>query len=424
MKQLLLTLLLVLGSARLCAQTYEISFVAQGDATSVDEVVATNLTTSESVVIPGGEVLTLQLVSTDINNVKAHGSATITSNVGNNYSEMHFTTNTDQEILIQLIALDGRVLANYKQNVQPGNHTFRLAGDSQGIYIVNIATGSDYIGLKFYQSRSSVSAINHITSHIQSQELKSTNAEHVLSLSPDDHISYAIRSGDYTTMIVECPSGDKTLTADMVECVDGDGNYYPVVKIGSQTWMAKNINTSKYTDGTEIPYKATKEEWGAIPDHNSGRGYSYIREEYADLYGALYTYGSAVNGTPLSGAHIQGVCPNGWHIPSDAEWKTLADYLGGTYYAGNKLKACGFELWKESPNGKGDNSSGFNALPSGYRRAYDGASTSIGYYANWWSSNQYNSTYAYYCRLSYSNSNIELSYYEKTYGFCVRCIKD
>ena len=424
MKQLLLAFLLFGIGALLYSQTYQITFAAQGSATTVDEVIATNLSTDESVTLPGSETLTLQPVATNVENILENGNAAIFSNRQRGYSVVQLTSQANQNVNIHIIALDGRIVATCHRAIGPGTHRFKLTCETQGVYIANISTGSGQVGLKFCQGKALDNSINYIGVSENSQVLKSAGADNVLQYSADDYISYSISSGDLTTMVVECPAGDKKITADMVECVDGDGNNYPVVKIGTQTWMAKNINTSKYMDGTTIPYMSTKEDWAAIPDNNSGRGYGYIREEDADLYGALYTYGSAVKGTQFSGSHIQGVCPNGWHIPSDAEWKTLANYLGGTYYAGDKLKSKGVTLWKESPNSVGDNSSGFDALPGGYRRAYDGASVSIGYYANWWSSNQYNATYGYYCRLAYSSSNVSLSYFEKTYGFYVRCLKD
>ncbi len=424
MKQLLLVLIVVFSCTLLCSQTYEITFSAQGDATTVDEVIATNLSTDESVTIPGDGTLTLQATATSIDRVESMENFELFTNLSEGYSEIHLFSTTDQEVSIQIIGLDGRILTSHKQRIPYGSHSFRLTGESKGIYLARVLMKDGARGLKFIQSKIGDNRISYAGNVENHEMLKASHAAYTLSYSPDDHISYAISSGDFVTMIVECPAGDKTIIADMHECIDGDGNHYPVVKIGTQTWMAKNINTSKYMDGTEIPYIATTAEWGALPDHNSGKGYGYFLVEEGDLYGAIYTYGAAVNGIPLSGTPIQGVCPNGWHIPSDAEWKTLSNHLGGTAYASNKLKSTRSDLWKYSPNGISNNSSGFNALPSGYRTAYNGAANLGGYYARWWSSNQYSSSWAYYCELTYANSGVYLSYWEKSVGICVRCLKD
>jgi uncharacterized protein (TIGR02145 family) len=119
---------------------------------------------------------------------------------------------------------------------------------------------------------------------------------------------------------------------------------------------------------------------------------------------------------------VQGVCPTGWHMPSDAEWTYLTNYLGGSNVAGYKLKEAGTTHWN-SPNTGATNESGFTALPGGYRNFLDtfGYVGSLGY---WWSSTELNATYAWNRYLYYLNSYIYSSYYFKTNGFSVRCLRD
>ena len=128
-------------------------------------------------------------------------------------------------------------------------------------------------------------------------------------------------------------------------------------------------------------------------------------------YGRLYNWETA-----------QKVCPDGWHLPSDAEWTQLTNYLGGESVAGGKLKETGTIHWN-SPNTGATNESGFTALPGGFRGS-SGAFNCLGEDANIWSATEYFGSEACYCCLTFHFSDMELSAYYKTNGFSVRCVKD
>ena len=128
-------------------------------------------------------------------------------------------------------------------------------------------------------------------------------------------------------------------------------------------------------------------------------------------YGVLYNWPAATQS-----------CPDGWHLPSDAEWTTLTDYLGGTSVAGGKLKETGTTHWY-SPNTGATNLSGFTALPGGSRYA-DGYFSRIGHYGYWWSSTEYSSTYAWIRRLNYNYSYVDRYNHHKEGGFSMRCVRD
>lgn len=137
-------------------------------------------------------------------------------------------------------------------------------------------------------------------------------------------------------------------------------------------------------------------------------------------YGRLYTWHAA--------SDSRNVCPTGWHVPTDSEWTSLTTYLGGESVAGDKLKEAGTSHWK-SPNTGATNSSGFTALPGGYRLPH-GTFTGIGISGYWWGSIVENSTInARYRWMYYGNSTVYKVYvysdgFEKTYGLSVRCVKD
>jgi uncharacterized protein (TIGR02145 family) len=193
---------------------------------------------------------------------------------------------------------------------------------------------------------------------------------------------------------------------------DIDGNTYKTVKIGEQIWMAENLYTTKYNDSTDIPLVTDKTSWNNL----STPGYCWYKNDaptYKNTYGALYNW-YTVNTNKL--------CPTGWHVPTDAEWISLTDYLGGENVAGGKLKESGTKHWL-SPNTGATNEIGFTALPGG--RRHDGTFNLIGYYGYWWSSTEYSiQTIAFYRSVSRNKEGVYYGNWNKKAGFCVRCMKD
>ncbi len=194
---------------------------------------------------------------------------------------------------------------------------------------------------------------------------------------------------------------------------DVDGNVYNTVKIGEQCWMKENLETTKYNDGTAIPLVTDNAAWTNL----TTPGYCWYNNDaatYKSTYGALYNW-YAVNTAKL--------CPAGWYVPSDVEWTTLTDYLGGESIAGGKMKEAGYSHWF-SPNTGADNSSGFSVLPSGYRYLSGGSFDDLGYDADIWSSSEVNGSYAWYRFLDYRYADVGRNGFSKTGGFSARCLKD
>jgi len=138
-----------------------------------------------------------------------------------------------------------------------------------------------------------------------------------------------------------------------------------------------------------------------------------------DVYGSLYTLAAATNG---GSGNIQGICPDGWHIPTDEEWKELVSYLGGFPLAGGKLKETGTTHWY-SPNTGATNLTGFTALPGG-NRTHTGKFQSRGNSAMFWTATEYSSSYAYRRDLNYNEAQINREYLSKSRGQSVRCVRD
>jgi uncharacterized protein (TIGR02145 family) len=199
---------------------------------------------------------------------------------------------------------------------------------------------------------------------------------------------------------------------------DIDGNTYNTVTIGTQVWMAENLKTTKYNDGTAIPNITDNAAWVALTTP-AYCWYNNNAATYKATYGAMYnwyTVDVASNGG-------KNVCPTSWHVSTDAEWTTLTTYLGGGSVAGGKLKETGTTHWT-TPNTGATNETGFTALPGGYRNNY-GTCSYIGINGHWWSSSEGSTTYAWYSYMYYNYTNVYRDfYYGKYYGFSVRCVRD
>jgi uncharacterized protein (TIGR02145 family) len=193
--------------------------------------------------------------------------------------------------------------------------------------------------------------------------------------------------------------------------VNYEGENYETVVIGSQTWMARNLN-----------YNVSGSKCG------NGSTLSSANTTTCDTYGRLYDWVTAMK-LPAScntsscasqvGTKHRGICPSGWHIPSDAEWTTLTNFVGGLSTAGKYLKAT--SGWNGNDNG--EDKFGFSALPGG-NGSSGGSFYDVGYNGLWWSASEYDSYYAYSRYMSYDNESVAYNYDSKLSMFSVRCLQD
>ena len=195
---------------------------------------------------------------------------------------------------------------------------------------------------------------------------------------------------------------------------DIDGNPYSIVRIGNQWWMAENLKVTHYRNGEVIPNVTDNNTWSNFA---TGACCSYDNDDNnVETYGRLYNW-HAVNDS-------RGIAPEGWHVPSDEEWKVLAEYLGGKEVAGGKMKESGTEHWNE-PNINATNESGFLALPGGCRKK-DGIYHLFFSSAYFWSSTAFDESRAISRGLLSENSELGRNYYfsYKKNGFSIRCVKN
>jgi uncharacterized protein (TIGR02145 family) len=195
---------------------------------------------------------------------------------------------------------------------------------------------------------------------------------------------------------------------------DRDGNYYKVVTIGTQIWMAENLNS-----GIQTPLSDFQKDNGIIEKHC----YNDLKS-YCDIYGGLYQWAEAMQYKPPDNGIIgttQGICPAGWHMPTISEWQTLSNYLDGPQVAGGKLKEKGFAHWLQ-PNSGATNESGFSALPGGQS---DGTTfNELGIYGLWWSTDMDNLKNPLNYFIYYDSPEINRFSAGFTWSASVRCVKN
>ena len=189
--------------------------------------------------------------------------------------------------------------------------------------------------------------------------------------------------------------------------------FLPTIVIGTQQWMSKNLDVAFYRNGDLIPQITDPTLWAAL---TTGAWFYYNNDStQGTKYGKLYNWYAVID--------PRGLAPQGWHIPSDAEWISLEATLGGSTVGGGKMKEAGTLNWA-SPNTGGNNNSSFAGLPCGFRSG-SGAFGNVGLLGYCWSSTETTTTtYAWYRYLSYNNGFTDRSYSFKQNGFSVRCLRD
>lgn len=202
----------------------------------------------------------------------------------------------------------------------------------------------------------------------------------------------------------------KELELAILKPTDSEGNIYDIVKIGNQLWMAENLRTTHFNDGTSIPHVTSNTDWNNL----TTPAYSWYNNDqsaYGGEYGALYNW-YAVNTGML--------CPVGWHIPTDTEWSVLTGFLG--FSESDKLMEND-TLKQKSISVNGADKNEFNIIPGGYR-TYIGVFGHVDDNGMWWSSSEYSTNYAWYRSLNSTSNDIIRNFFLKKNGFYIRCIRD
>ncbi|MBN2612159.1 MAG: T9SS type A sorting domain-containing protein [Bacteroidales bacterium] len=427
MKYLITIFLLLSTFPYLNAQTFEIYFAGKGEATVVDSVIIENLNQAISITIKGSDVLRLGNTTGIYDKLSDVNLLQVFPNPFTEQAEIEFSTNSRGTVLVAVHDMSGRVVLQSIRVLNPGKHIYRITGLNQGMYIVkvniqgtvytakllncnnlNVTAGLFYLSSDENSMNQTVSAENR---------LKTTTGTIGMKFNAGDRLKLTGMSGSFSTVLTIVPASDTSLAFGFVKCTDADSNHYPVVTIGTQTWMETNLETTRYNDNTPIPLAADSAQWAL----RSTPAYCWFNNDSMankDIYGALYnwfTVDAASNGG-------KNICPTGWHVPADGEWKILTDFLGGEAASGSKLKETGTEHWIQ-PNTGANNETGFTALGAGWRGSY-GLFLHFNMYGVWWSTSEYNTGNALYREMYYDNSGVFKYDWYKPCGFSVRCVKD
>jgi uncharacterized protein (TIGR02145 family) len=436
MKSQFILFLLIIPFVKLFSQSYEISFGGTGAATAVDSVIVENLKQGSTLIIGGNENVHLNL-PTDISKTSdGISSLLIYPNPMTDNADIQFPVYEGGPVLVMISDASGRTVLQSIWRLTPGLHTCRVTGLKTGLYLIRIQEQSTSHAAKLICQNpfGSEAAIALISSYQgkpatnSARQIKSTASAIEMPYETGERLKLTGLSGHYSTVLTVVPTADTAITFDFMECMDADSNYYSVVTIGTQNWMAENLKTTHYSDGNPIPGITSENNWSALS--SKGPAYCWYNNDsttYAHTYGALYNWPAAMNSAPSSTANpsgVQGICPTGWHLPSDTEWKVLTDYLGGMSVAGGKLKETGKTHWA-SPNTGATNESGFTALPGG-ACDQNGQFIYFSEYTAWWTATEYNTNNS-WGRGVY---NLDKTVYRmdnggsKRIGISIRCIKD
>lgn len=426
MNNLKLLLAMMFLTQSLTGQNISITFTGAGAANRIDSVNATNLTTNESVTLPGNETLVLSPY-TGIPSVSELAKLTIVyPNPFADKATLTTIVKNPQMVYLNVQNLVGQVVAQTKAFVQSGENDFSLSVNSAGIYLVTLTNNHESASYKIICTEStsannSIQYLSTVSSNHQNpsqSDLKSSKISYTLGYGKDDIILYRCMSGIYTTIVTDSPTASNNYDMDFIGCTDPEGKNYSIVKIGTQTWMAENlgflpsVSPSLNEADTARTYWVYGYEGNDINDAKTTNNYN--------TYGVLYNWKAAMNGTSGSQENpneVQGICPNGWHLPSDKEWTVLTDNLGVS--AAGKMKETGTMHWL-SPNEGATNASGFAALPGGGRNI-TGIFQRLGDLTYFWTSSAYGVSYAWTRKLDF-NSDVTRKYFRTNAGFSVRCL--
>jgi uncharacterized protein (TIGR02145 family) len=351
-----------------------------------------------------------------------NGSGYINPNPCNGDATLSFLTAKNQNLTLSIYTISGQVLSMKKQELSSGHHMFTLKFPVNGLYVISVLKDDGRLSFKVSSTGTKIqdSKIDYNGSESLKQ-LKGALTSKTLSFTQGDILLYSIFSGKNNTIITDSPTATKVYFPEFYECLDPDKQSYAIVKIGDQWWMAKNL--------AYMPKVSPSNEQSGIWVYDyegSEIAMAKSKSNYQN-FGCLYDWYTATN----HGVNGKDICPSGWHLPSDKEWKTLEISLGlsqseadmsGLRYSGdvaNKLKST--YGWYDNKNGK--NTSGFTALPSGWRW-WDGNFGLLTQETRFWVSDENDIGRAWYRGLITIYDAISRNTNYANNGYSVRCVKD
>lgn len=457
MKKTFLLFILVFIGFSLKAQVTSLTFSgkdANNNYVLLDSVVITNHTKiwQETIYYPDTILI---MGSTGIEEYGTNPQFTLLQNIPNPFngvSDFSFQLPDDNTVTISVFDLNGKKITEVQQNLFSGTHVFRVFLSTPQTYLLTVNDGTNYASIKIINTgNSGKNRIEYLSCGNEmpiTYQLKSAKGETENPFDIGDsmeYVGYATNNGATveSDVIRQAQTGSESFELVFSDIGDGqpcygtptltdiDGNVYNTVQIGTQCWMKENLRVTQYATGFTIPLGTSRsitKSYRYYPDNDSSN---------VPTYGYLYNWNAVVDGLGSSSANpsgIQGICPTGWHVPSDAEWTQLTDYVSSQnqYVCGSDstliAKALASQIGWDNSSGSelGDmpsnnNATGFSAMPAG---EYNGFYFGFSRYAFFWTATQYDYFLAYYRNLYYLRPRVKRYEDHKDYGFSVRCVRD
>lgn len=425
-------ILILLPTTITVALNYNINFTGSGASASVDSVIVQNLTKGTTLNLKAGNSLNLSDETNAVDQLYTNDEGiVIYPNRVDGKSTLSFYSKLAGNTQISVYSVDGRRKAGISINLKEGRNTFYLSL-SKGIYIIQVeGVGYSYSARMISQideidKNKIIYSGNDIIKSKAPQKSKSSSINMIYTAG--DRLLFKGISGNYSTIVTDVPIMSKNIEFKFVECKDSEGNNYTTVTIGTQTWMAENLKTTRYNDGTSIPLTTDMTTWSI----ETSPGYCWYNNDsitYKKIYGALYNYYTVKTGK---------LAPTGWHVPTDTEWTIMESFLIANGYnydgtiTGSKVAksmastndwqvysvigTIGYDLTK-------NNNSGFSACSAG-NRWRDGSFNYKGIGGFWWSLTERSNTSALMRSLIFASSVLLGGEDDNQFGLSVRCIKD
>jgi len=419
------------------AQDYMIFFQGGMESQMVDSVAVKNLANGAEVKIGGSDVVHL-LPEAQIRALSLPcGSITVYPNPLVSSCQVLFTTGLAGNVTIRLFDISGKCVMSEVQTLQTGLHRFEIDGIEAGVYSLMVMSGELSYHAKLVSTGSGL-----LSPSIEYKGCEDIPADEAMIYQTKDVSLFPYSYGDVLLFTAESGMGHTTISTlvhtptdtltgihettiqfDFITCTDISNQSYPIVKIGTQYWMAENLNTAQYSDTSLITEIQDISAW--IETNTGAWCYFDNLEANGGKFGKLYNWYAAGN--------VRNICPQGWKLPTDEDWGILEMYLGlsvsesdSTGWRGDKegcfLKDAGTGEW-QSQSGTDINLTGFSALPAGMRN-FTGNFFYDGQNATWWTASESHSLNAWSRALSYESCAIYRHDGRKIMGMSVRCIKE
>lgn len=461
MKKILSLTLVIAFAIASMAQTVTLTFTGidnQNNHVSLDSVVVTNLTRGWQEVLYYPD--TTLILTNNVGIADNGHAASVAQNMPNPFdgtTNVGLFMNNPEKIRLTIVDMTGRIICQQSHKLDKGHHNFSITLSTPQTYLLHITVGKEQHTIKMInEGHAGNNSITYMgTDAAKGPSLQSSHPfvfgdfmEYVGFTTFNDEVSESarinIQQGSSQTHTLVFPistvwdgtglnPNDGNTCAETPVVTDYDGNIYTTVQIGTQCWMRENLKTTHYSDGTSIPLGTTQYTQAQSYRYAPGNDINNV-----DYFGYYYNWPAIMKGASGNNnnpSNIQGICPNGWHLPSSAEWTVLTDYVENqsVYMCNNTTTNISKSLstakdWLQSDNNCAtgnaqgtNNATGFSAKPAG---GYSGTYNSFGNGCCFWTCTPNSYDYAVGRSWYYNLSTVATTSNGTNNGRSVRCLKD